>query len=68
MTTEKPRSVLIITDQYDPEYREYGDCAAQAIEQRPGLAMLHTCELELGHDGPHEWDPDYVEHYDDQED
>ena len=53
-------TVIIETGQYDPEYREYGDCAAQAIEQRPGLAMLHTCELELGHAGPHEWDPDYA--------
>lgn len=61
------RSVLIITGHYDPECREYGDCAAQAIEQRPGVAILHVCELEEGHDGPHEWDPDYQYPDDDEE-
>ena len=63
--SDSGNSVLIITNNYDPEYREFGDCAYQAIEHRPGIAMLKTCELEMGHDGPHEWDPDYVDPEDD---
>lgn len=54
------------TGHYDPEYREFGDCAAQAIEQRPGMIALKHCELEVGHNGVHDWDPTY-EYPDDDE-
>lgn len=55
-------------DGYDEEYREMGDCGVRVIHRYTKIMLMPTCTLEEDHDGPHDWDPDYVYLDDDEED
>lgn len=65
MQDETPR--IIYVEGYDEYSRQVGDCGARVVHVYSQIATMKTCELEEDHDGPHDWDPDYVYPDDDEE-
>lgn len=66
MQDETPRVVYV--DGYDVDSREMGDCGVRVVHVYSQIMTMKTCDLEAGHEGLHEWDPDYEYPDDDEED
>ena len=66
MQDEIPLTVYV--EGHDEDSRDMGDCGVRVVHAYSQIMTMKMCDLEAGHDGPHDWDPGYVEPDDEDED